>query len=240
MSADTHTSFAASYIALREREGRLYSDEELACLPTVRPGHPLLREWATRGASAERLCRYLRRKRRSLRILEIGCGNGWLSNKLAQVPGAIVTGTDINELELTQAQRVFHRPNLSFSAGGLDRLHVSEGFDIVVFAASFQYFQEPSRTLGEALSRLCDAGEVHIIDSHFYSPASARTAAARSRSNFEEKGFPALAGSYHHHTWDSLGSFRPAVLNRLSLFAKRLQKNGCPFPWVRITKPANE
>src|SRR6478609_3338202 len=73
------------YIALREKEGRLVSDEELLKLPEVNAFHIHLKEWRIRKKSCDQLLNYVAKKNRPLKILEIGCGNGWLSNRLASV-----------------------------------------------------------------------------------------------------------------------------------------------------------
>src|SRR6185437_4430468 len=87
--------FEKQYIQVRSLEGRLYTDQELLHLPDIEPGHPHFREWQTRRRSTRRLLRYLSTRRASMDILEIGCGNGWLSHQLAELPGTRVTGVDI-------------------------------------------------------------------------------------------------------------------------------------------------
>ena len=102
------------YLNVREKEGRLYPDEIVARLPFMPSGHPLVTEWRARSASARRLVRYLNSLQKSLFILDLGCGNGWLSNLLADTRH-IVIGLDQNPYELKQAARVFlSNPNLTF------------------------------------------------------------------------------------------------------------------------------
>ncbi|HEY4209821.1 MAG TPA: class I SAM-dependent methyltransferase, partial [Puia sp.] len=130
--------FEKAYIVTRSLEGRLYTDEELIRLPDLPEAHPHYKEWRLRKASGQRLLRYLARKKRSLEILEIGCGNGWLSHLMSDIRGAEVTGLDINFTELQQAARVFNdAPNLNFIHGDIrsgileDRL-----FDCIVLAST--------------------------------------------------------------------------------------------------------
>ena len=107
--------FETLYIRLRRQERRIYSDEELIDLPNIQTTHPHYKEWQLRKHSSEKLFSYLKRKNKSLDILEIGCGNGWLSHRLSIIPGGKVIGTDINFTEIQQAARVFqHIPNLHF------------------------------------------------------------------------------------------------------------------------------
>src|SRR5271157_59561 len=99
--------FEDLYIGVRQQEKRLYTDEQLKNLPDIDSLHIYCNEWKIRKRSGERLIAYLGRKRRNLRILEVGCGNGWLSAKMAAIPKARVTGLDINQVEIAQANRVF-------------------------------------------------------------------------------------------------------------------------------------
>src|SRR5450755_3134227 len=88
--------FEKKYITTRGLENRLYSDDELLRLPDIESEHTHYKEWQLRKKSSQRLMRYLAARKKALDILEIGCGNGWLSHQLAEIPGSRVTGLDIN------------------------------------------------------------------------------------------------------------------------------------------------
>ena len=70
--------FETLYLQLREKEGRVYPDEHVALLPDVSTTHPHYKEWLVRQESSQKLLRWLKKKKKPLDILEIGCGNGWL------------------------------------------------------------------------------------------------------------------------------------------------------------------
>ena len=73
-----------------------------------------------RKISCDRLLRYIRKKDISPDVLEVGCGNGWLTAKIAGVTGGKVTGLDTNHLEIEQAKRVFgHMNNCRFITGDI-------------------------------------------------------------------------------------------------------------------------
>jgi len=223
--------FEEQYLSLRQKEGRLYTDEEVAQLPVIRPTHPLHKEWTLRKESCKRLINYLERKRKPLQILEIGCGNGWLCHQLSKIPACVVTGIDINSKEVEQAKRVF--PALTFVYGNPKELAAKPQFDVIVFAASFQYFPSPKEILPVCFSMLKWGGEVHLLDTHFYSEADAMEAGKRSEAYFAEHGYASFQPFYFHHTWSSLNAYQFDVLYQPKQLLNRLFSKS-PFPWIRI------
>jgi ubiquinone/menaquinone biosynthesis C-methylase UbiE len=230
--------FEETYLALRRKEGRIYSDEEVKSLPTVDSSHPYFAEWKIRKRSCNNLTRYLRNKKQSLKILEVGCGNGWLSCQLSKIGDSKVTGIDINKTELRQAQRIFGEiDNLEFLMGEItDERIQSRKFDIIIFAASIQYFPSLDPTISSCLQILNANGEIHILDSHFYSDF--RTVAARNRSEeyFQSMGFSQMTEHYFHHEVEQLNNYNFKMLHNPSWIRRvfRIGKN--PFPWVCIMK----
>ena len=80
---------------------------------------------------------YLLNKKQPLKILEAGCGNGWLCHRLAEIPGAQVIGTDTNFTEIQQAARVFADvSNLHFIYSPID----GDTFEGTMNVASFGSF----------------------------------------------------------------------------------------------------
>lgn len=229
-------AFEQLYIALRDKEQRLYTDAQLLHLPDIDAGHEHAKEWQVRKHSAERLIAYLTKKRTPLNILEIGCGNGWLANKLAQIPNATVTAIDINRVEIEQAKRVFKKDSLAFICGEVDANDfIADPFDVVVFAASVQYFPSLPAILHEALSTLKPNGEVHLIDTNFYTAEVAFQAAQRTLDYYSSMGCPKLAEYYFHHQMNDLDGFNYKILANPNSLLNRLQKSN-PFYWICINK----
>src|SRR4051794_23945424 len=96
--------FEEKYIGVRQKEHRLYSDNEVKHLPGIAATHPLYDEWMIRKESCKRLIKYLQGKTK-LTIAEIGSGNGWLCNQLSSIEGSKIYGIDVNYTELQQAAR---------------------------------------------------------------------------------------------------------------------------------------
>jgi len=223
------------YITLRRKEGRIYSDDTVQALPNVPSSHPLYKEWKVRKRSSEKLFNYLRDKNKPLDILEIGCGNGWLSHSLSRLQNSVVKGMDVNRTELEQADRVFDSvPNLTFMYGNIfDNILKQGEFDIVVFAASVHYFKDIKKLVNRVKQILKPGGEIHIIDSPFYnSPAEAELAKERTIAYYTKMEVPEMAQYYNHLTYQSLQVFHPKV-TKPSFFEKLGGK--AYFPWIIIS-----
>src|SRR4051812_8440768 len=82
--------FVRQYIDTRKKEQRLFADEHVRHLPNVPASHLLFKEWQVRKLSAKKLGDYLRKKKTRLKILEVGCGNGWLAAAMARIPATEV------------------------------------------------------------------------------------------------------------------------------------------------------
>jgi len=226
--------FEDLYIAVRQQEKRIYTDEQLQLLPDI--DHIYYDEWKIRKRSSERLRAYLAKKQRFLKILEVGCGNGWLSAKLSNIPNTRVTGLDINQLEIEQANRVFKKDNLEFIYDSFnDNTFDSEKFDVIVFAASLQYFPSVINVLKLALTILRAGGEIHIIDTPFYTPDEAEKADERSHRYYAALGIPEMAEHYFHHSISEFWGFKYDILfDPTSMFNRLFKKD--PFYWVSIRK----
>lgn len=228
--------FEKLYIRLREKEGRIYTDEEVAQLPAIAAAHPHYKEWQIREESSDKIIDYLKKRKQSTDILEPGCGNGWFSHRLSTIPGSKVIGTDINFTEIQQAARVFHDiPNLHFIYGYAESgIFEDRQFDSIVFAASIQYFPSLKGIINSSLKLLKPNGEIHIIDSHFYSLAELGAAKQRSLLYYQAAGFPELADWYFHHNLDDLDGYNYSVLYDPESLFNRFLRNKHPFPWICI------
>lgn len=229
------TDFEHFYGLTRAIEKRVYTDEQVALLPGIAAGHAHEREWNIRKRSAARLVNYLQQQHRPLNILEVGCGNGWLSNALAQMDNSQVLGIDLNYTEVEQAQRVFKRRNLNFACQGfdIDKLCTNQQFDVIVFAAVLPYFKSARETIRQALSLLKPGGEIHLTDAHFYRPDELPTAIKACTEYFNAMGYPEMSDMYFHHTLDCLAGWNYRVMiNPRSIISRCIRKE--PFYWIVI------
>lgn len=225
--------FEELYTAVRAYEEKIYTDAQLASLPDF---SIYSKEWEVRRRSSNRLLAYLGKKRKFLKILEVGCGNGWLSAKMAGLPKTYVTGLDINMAEINQANRVFKMPNLEFTYDAFnENTFDKERFDVIVFAASLQYFSSVVSVLRQAERLLNRGGEIHIVDTPFYDTEEALEAAVRCRHYYEDMGIPEMADHYFHHSISEFWGFKYRILFNPTSLLNRLFKKG-PFYWISITR----
>ena len=232
--------FASQYLAIREKEGRTYSDQALPELPHVAANHPHFHEWQIRKASADRLIKDFKNKISGGQFLDLGCGNGWFSHQLATVPNAQVLGLDVEGPEIRQAARVFAdlAPRLHFKATDIFASDLDDlRFDRITLGASIQYFPDLKVLLTRLRTLLKPNGEIHVFDSPFYPESELEGAKARSVGYYEGMGFPDLAQFYHHHSMQAatdLGALMKANPNSIqSKFSRKiLGKVISPFPWL--------
>ena len=221
------------YLRVREREGRLYSDETVRQLPSMPADHPLHDEWRARAASADRLTAYLGRLPKPVAVLDLGCGNGWLSHRIAISCDSFTVGLDRDGPELHQARRAFARHDkLSWIAADIFRPPFADGrFDVIVVASAIQYFADLSCLINTLFPLLSTNGEIHILDSPLYSHDELPAARDRSRRYYQRLGIPEMAAHYHHHSRSVLEAYNP-----LWLYMPRHEPHDSPFPWVCLRK----
>ncbi len=242
---DRSTLFEKDYLEIREKENRIYNDAVVQTLPTISPAHPLANEWKARKASLKKLIEIIRVKNHRT-ILELGCGNGWLSHNLATLLKAEICGIDINETELLQAAKLFSQfKNLSFLYADVFSMNLQEEmFDAIILGSSIQYFDSIEILLTRLSELLSPRGSIYIIDSSFYNNAKeAELAKERSFTHFTNLGVPSLISRYHHHTFASLSGFKPSILfdpkTLLNRVKRKLLKVNLPlFPIITISKKA--
>jgi SAM-dependent methyltransferase len=238
LSNGSPEAFEKLYIQVRRKEQRVYTDDEVRNLPQIDPAHPHFQEWLLRKRSSDRLIKYLVKKNKPLQILEVGCGNGWLASQLAKNTSGQVVGIDINKAELSQAARVFKDvSNLRFISGDIRFTQLgSDSFDIIIFAASIQYFSSLKEVIGSAFQYLRPGGEVHILDTILYKRNDVNAAKQRTNEYYSTLGFPEASSYYYHHCIDDIDVFSPQILYDPVSWRSKLNRNKMPFYWVCMKK----
>lgn len=110
------------------------------------------------------------------RVLEIGCGHGAMSVRLAQL-GAHVVGVDLDQGRINFARRNLHanfpelKEQILFAAEDISALTVDEPFDIVVSKDTFEHVEDVPALLRHIHSLLSPKGLAYIgFSPLYYSP----------------------------------------------------------------------
>jgi SAM-dependent methyltransferase len=199
--------FLRDYTAIRDAEGYGYDDlARLKRLPDADPAEPLAWQWRMRAISFASLRRNVihegtRRNTKRvlgfaplgapswiepLRVLDLGAGVGWLSNRLAEL-GHYPCAIDLNLDQRDGLGAARHY------GGGwpcvqaeFDRLPLAEQqADLVIYNASLHYSTSYQATLAEALRVLRPGGRIVVLDSPIYRhDASGRQMIAERQAAF--------------------------------------------------------
>ena len=216
--------FNRDYAAVRQAEGRGATDRAYyRALPFQDLSGRFMADWRIRAASfrvfIHRVVQPMERRRaQPLRLLDVGAGNGWLSNRLAE-RGHTVGAIDlqVNQFDGLGAHE-FYEPKFWPVQAEFDRLPFEDTqIDLIVFNASFHYSENYETTLRAVLRLLRPAGQVVILDSPIYrSRASGEQMVQERQARFQNQfGFAS----------DALGSENFLTEERLIELAQSLRLN---------------
>lgn len=228
------TSFSKYYLAVREKENRILTDVDVRKLPFLNRD-----EWPYRVKSTERFINYISTKKQPQTLLTIGCGNGWFSNKIAEVSSEnTIIGLDVNREELEQAARIFKKSNLHFVYADIFKISTffQGKIDTIVLNGAIQYFKDFEGLMQLLQSFLTENGEIHIIDSPFYQTNEIAAAKKRTQAYYEDLGVPEMIPQYHHHNEKLVADFEVMYQFKRNILHKILGKKDSPFSWYRYTK----
>lgn len=200
--------FWAAYAQQRAEEGRGYRGAELFALPHLVTG-PLARQWAVRASSFDAFVDHVvkpvaARTKRSLDILDLGAGNGWLSYRMG-LNGHNAVALDMREdaIDGLGAAAAFlqERPGLfNRVAASFDALPLCDCcFDIALFNASLHYAVDLRVALFEAMRVVRPGGMLVVLDSPFYDDEKDGAAMVREKragSQFGDRADVLLSSSF--------------------------------------------
>lgn len=226
--------FEEKYLKVREKEGRVLSDDQARLLPDYQGASLLVSEWQMRQKTFTRFLAYLKKNSFSS-TLDIGCGNGWFTKGIHAYTKGSTVGLDVNAEELEQANRIHHTPGLEFCYGDIFQdIFPDRKFDLITLNASIQYFPDLPDLMQVLYALLEQEGEIHILDSPFYPSSGIKAAQQRSKDYYTSVGYPEMADEYYHHSLDTLQQFQPKKLYQPSKLTKFLGRKDSPFSWYRI------
>jgi ubiquinone/menaquinone biosynthesis C-methylase UbiE len=227
------SDFSDKYIEIRTKEKRILTDLEVEKLPLVTDSNPNHKEWKIRKQTSDKIINYLKSKKKSLYILDLGCGNGWFSNVLSQIESSKVIGLDINSVELEQAYRVFKKENLQFYYGDIFKItQFEKQFNIITLNACVQYFPDFELLINKLKTCLAPKGEIHILDSPFYKNEAINNAKKRTYNYYKALGYPEMVNFYFHHSIDLISYFKIQYQPSQNWIVKIINRDDSPFMWV--------
>jgi SAM-dependent methyltransferase len=193
--------FVTEYQIVRHAEQRGSTDPEYyRSLPFVDLTRRFSRDWRIRARSysalVERVLLPLEQPARALKILDLGSGNSWLSNRLAQ-RGHDVAAVDL-VVDATDGLGAYVHYAASFMPVQADFGQLpftGSQIDVVIFNASLHYATSYEDTLAEALRVLCASGQLAILDSPVYTSEASGAQMVRERESAFQRayGFPSNA-----------------------------------------------
>jgi ubiquinone/menaquinone biosynthesis C-methylase UbiE len=239
--SEINNKFEETYLKVRQKEKRIYTDEEVNSLPFASESNPHRNEWKLREKSYLRFKDYLASKKENLTILDLGCGNCWFCGQLSKSFNHSFYCVDVNLSELKQAARVFKSENIKFIYADIFTSDIyNNSFDLVTINAAVQYFSDLKKLLEKLLTLINQNGEIHIIDSPFYADDEIENAKERTRVYYESIAFPEMGKKYFHHTFAELNEFNYKFLYKPSPqkinLAKLFKAKDSPFPWILVNR----
>jgi SAM-dependent methyltransferase len=170
-----YTRFIEEYETVRRSEGRGSPDADYyRALPFKDLSGNFSKDWKVRARSFDVLVKKLltpiqAHLERPLKVLDLGAGNGWLSNRLA-AQGDRVVAVDllVNEQDGLGAWKHYEHPFTPIQAE-FNHLPLMDHYaDVAIFNASFHYSENYTETLKETFRVVDEEGLVVIIDTPIY------------------------------------------------------------------------
>lgn len=191
--------FIRDYQTVRHREGRGSDDPTYyRALPFEDKNAKHQGDWRVRAESFRTFMNGVftpleGKYNRALNILDLGAGNGWLSNRLSS-RGHHLAAIDltVNTFDGLGAHVYYETDFIPIQADFTQLPLRDDQVDLAIFNASLHYATSIEETLGEALRVLCHEGHVIIMDTPVYKQAASGRRMVREREALfkAQYGFP--------------------------------------------------
>ncbi len=188
--------FLREYSTVRQKEGRHGEADFYRSLPFHDSTGRYAGAWKIRARSFRCLLEEIVRPSEGdgpLRVVDLGAGNCWLSNRLAaRGHRCVAVDLSLDERDGLGCSSRYEEPFLAVQAE-FDRLPWADGqFELAVFNASLHYSCGYEKTLEEALRVLVPGGTLAVMDTPLYhDPESGRQMVREREREFRRRfGFP--------------------------------------------------
>lgn len=193
--------FIREYESIRRAEGRISTDPAYyRALPHFDLSGRMAADWRIRAASFDaflgRVLLSQEHVKTPLTVLDLGAGNGWLSNQLA-ARGHHLIAIDLltNDFDGLGCHAYFEHSFTPIQAE-FERLPLpTASADLVIFNASLHYSVNFAVTLAEALRVLAPQGRLVVLDSPVYHDAGSGAQMVKERESafLKQYGFASNA-----------------------------------------------
>lgn len=128
-----------------------------------------------------------------VRIIDFGCGYGYLGTKLLPLipEGSTYTGVDIGNKLIDRAEEVFKDTpyKTQFITGDIQEMDFEQNYDIVVCHAFLLHVDNPKEILQRMLGCLIDGGRIICFEPHWISNMANYYLDGYNTSEFVQLGF---------------------------------------------------
>ncbi len=178
-----YSRFISDYEAVRRFEGRFSPESSYyRALPFKDTSGKFSTDWRIRAASFRALQKIITVKST---VLDMGAGNGWLSNRLS------LSGYDVCAVDLLlnpeDGLGAWPHYQSQFAKAQSEFAHLpfpEESVSTVIFNASFHYSENYEETLTESLRVLSPSGQIILMDSPIYRNANSGEQMVAERKSF--------------------------------------------------------
>ncbi|HEV3141556.1 MAG TPA: class I SAM-dependent methyltransferase [Vicinamibacterales bacterium] len=220
--------FIRQYRLVRQRDGRRQTGSGYyKALPWVAADDPHEAEWRIRRETyAHLLRRVLSAAPQSIRILDLGAGNAWLSHRLAELGHRVVAVDALDDDADGLGASKHYSVRFPAIQADYDALPFTPAqFDLVVFNGSLHYAPDPAATIVAAHRMLAPDGAIAVMDSPMFArnrdgDAMVADMAARLESDGSVREFARTGAGYL--TFGSLD----AVARGIGLRAEFIRSRG--------------
>jgi 2-polyprenyl-3-methyl-5-hydroxy-6-metoxy-1,4-benzoquinol methylase len=95
-------------------------------------------------------------------VLDVGCGQGVLADRLKRVAYRRYVGFDLSEMAIDQARRTVPDARNTYLVSDANTFEAEERFDLLVFNECLYHFEDPAAVVGRHLKFLAPGGHVSI------------------------------------------------------------------------------
>jgi len=141
---------------------------------------------------------------KKLKVLDLGCGEGYGSNILASSAKSVI-GVDLSEEAIGHASENYKAENLKFIVGNVNKLPFEDGeFDAIVCFEVFEHVENPVELLKESHRLLKPKGKLLLSTPNGAVKVSSTPNPFHFKEYTEKEFIDLIRGEFRESSWDIL------------------------------------